>query len=56
MKQNDRPMASIAVGLGISAKSISEWARKAKEAGATVDEDERAELKRLRKKVRVLRM
>jgi transposase len=42
--------------LGISAKSISEWVRRAEESGDTVDEDERAELKRLRKEVRELRM
>ena len=56
VKQSDRSMAGIAMELGISAKSIGEWVRKAEESGDTVDEDERAELKRLRKEVRELRM
>ena len=56
VKQGDRSMAGIAMELGISAKSIGEWVRKAEESGDTVDEDERAELKRLRKEVRELRM
>ena len=56
VKQSDRSMAGIALELGISAKSIGEWVRKAEESGDTVDEDERAELKRLRKEVRELRM
>ena len=56
VKQSDRSMASIAMELGISAKSIGEWVRKAEESGDTVDEEERAELKRLRKEVRELRM
>ena len=47
-------MAGIAPELGISAKSIGEWGRKAEEFGDAFDEDEdeRAELKRLRKEVR----
>ena len=49
-------MSGIAMELGISAKSIGEWVRKAEETGDTVDEDERAELRRLRKEVRELRM
>jgi transposase len=56
VKQSDRSMSGIAMELGISAKSIGEWVRKAEESGDTVDEDERAELKRLRKEVRELRM
>jgi transposase len=56
VKQSDRPMSGIAMELGISAKSIGEWVRRAEESGDTVDEDERAELKRLRKEVRELRM
>jgi transposase len=56
VKQSDRSKAGIAMELGISAKSISEWVRKAEESGDTVDEDERAELKRLRKEVRELWM
>jgi len=56
VKQSDRSMAGIAMELGISAKSIGEWVHKAEESGDTVDEDERAELRRLRKEVRELRM
>ena len=56
VKQSDRSMAGIAIELDISAKSIGEWLRKAKESGDSVDEGERAELKRLRKEVRELRM
>jgi transposase len=56
VKQSDRSMSSLAMELGISAKSIGEWVRRSEESGDTVDEDERAELKRLRKEVRELRM
>jgi transposase len=56
VKQSDRSMSSVAMELGISAKSIGEWVRRAEESGDTVDEDERAELRRLRKEVRELRM
>ena len=49
-------MSGVAMELGISAKSIGEWVRKAEESGDTVDEEERAELRRLRKEVRELRM
>jgi transposase len=56
VKQSDRSMSSIAMELGINAKSSGEWVRRAEESGDTVDEDERAELKRLRKEVRELRM
>ncbi len=56
VKQSDRSMSSVAMELGISAKSIGEWVRRAEESGDTVDEEERAELKRLRKEVRELRM
>ena len=37
VKQSDRPMSGIAMELGISAKSIGEWVRKAEETGDTVD-------------------
>ena len=49
-------MSSLAMELGINAKSMGEWARRSEESGDPVDEDERAELKRLRKEVRELRM
>jgi transposase len=56
VKQSDRSMSSLAMELGINAKSIGEWVRRSEESGDAVDEDERAELKRLRKEVRELRM
>ncbi len=56
VRQSDRTMASIAMELGISAKSVGEWVRRADEAGDGASEDERAELKRLRKEVHELRM
>jgi transposase len=51
-------MSDIARELGISAKSVGEWVRLATESGSgdEVSEDERAELKRLRKENSELRM
>ena len=43
VRQSDRTMASIAMELGISAKSVGEWVRRADEAGDGASEDERAE-------------
>jgi len=56
VKQSDRTMAAIAMELGISAKSVGEWVRLSEESGDSISEDERIELKRLRKEVRELRM
>ena len=56
VKQSDRSMSSIAMELGISAKSIGEWVRNAEEAGNPMEEDERSELKRLRKENQELRI
>ena len=56
VKQSDRSMAGIAMELGIRAKSIGEWVRKAEEAGNPIEEDERSELRRLRKENQELRM
>ena len=56
VKQSDRSMAGIAMELGISAKSIGEWVRKAEEAGNPIEEDERSELRRLRKENQELRI
>ncbi len=42
VRQSDRTMASIAMELGISAKSVGEWVRRADEAGDGASEDERA--------------
>ena len=56
VKQSDRSMSSIAMELGINAKSIGEWVRRAEESGNPIEEDERAELKRLRRENQELRM
>ena len=49
-------MSAIAMELGISAKSVGEWVRNAAESEDSISEDERAELKRLRKEISELRM
>ena len=56
VKQSDRTMADIAMELGISAKSIGEWVRLPEKSGDSISEDERIELRRLRKENRELRM
>jgi len=57
VKQSDRTMSDIAMELGISAKSVGEWVRNASESDSdSLNEDERAELKRLRKEISELRM
>lgn len=56
VKQSNRTMADVAMELGISPKSVWEWVRLAEESGDVVGEDERAELVRLRKENRELRM
>jgi transposase len=56
VKQSNRSMADLAMELGINAKSIGEWVKKAEANGQAIDEDERAELKRLRREVTELRM
>ena len=56
VKQSDRTMADIAMELGISAKSVGEWVRNAADSNESIGEDERAELKRLRKENSELRM
>ena len=58
VKQSDRSMSDIARELGISAKSVGEWVRLASESESAdgASEDERAELKRLRKEIQELRM
>ena len=56
VKQSNRSMADLAMELGISAKSIGEWVRKAEENGQAIEEDERVELRRLRKENSELRM
>ena len=56
VKQSDRAVADIAMELGVSAKSIGEWVRLSEESGDSISEDERNELRRLRKENRELRM
>ena len=56
VKQSDRTMSAIAMELGISAKSVGEWVRNAADSKESMSEDERAELKRLRKENSELRM
>ena len=56
VKQSNRSMADIAMELGINAKSIGEWVRRSEESGEAIEEDERAELRRLRKENSELRM
>ena len=56
VKQSNRSMADLAMELGINAKSISEWVKRADESGQAIEEDERVELRRLRKEVHELRM
>lgn len=56
VKQSDRTMSAIAMELGISSKSVGEWVRNAADSNESMSEDERAELKRLRKENSELRM
>jgi transposase len=56
VKQSNRSMADVAMELGLNAKSIGEWVKRAEELGQSIEEDERAELRRLRKEVHELRM
>ena len=56
VKQSDRTMSAIATELGISAKSVGEWVRNAADSNEFMSEDERVELKRLRKENSELRM
>ncbi len=56
VKQGSGTMAELSRELGISAKSIGEWVRQSEESGDSISEDERIELRRLRKEVRELRM
>ena len=52
VKQSNRSMADLAMELGINAKSIGEWVKRAEESGQAIEEDERVELRRLRKENR----
>ena len=56
VKQSKRTMADVAMELGITSKSVGEWVRLAEESGDVIGEDEQAELVRLRKENRELRM
>ncbi len=56
VKQSGRTMSDIAMELGISSKSVGEWVRNAADSKESISEDERAELKCLRKEISELRM
>ncbi len=56
VKQSNRTMSDVAMELGISSKSVGEWVRLAEESGDVIGQDERVELRRLRKENRELRM
>ena len=56
VKRSDRTVSAIAAELGISAKPVGEWVRNAADSRESMSEDERAELKRLRKENSELRM
>lgn len=56
VKQSNRSMADLAMELGINAKSIGEWVKRAEDSGQAIDEDERTELRRLRRRSTSLRM
>jgi len=49
-------MSAIAMELGISVKSVGQWVRNAEDSKESMSEDERTELKRLRKENSELRM
>ena len=56
-RSSDRSRAEIARSLGISDGSLAAWVKRARlEAESGLDPDERAELERLRKENRELRM
>ena len=56
-RSSDRPRAEVARSLGISDGSLAAWVKQARvEAESGLDPDERAELERLRKENRELRM
>ncbi len=56
-RSSDRPRAEVARSLGISDGSLAAWVKRARqEAESDLDADERAELQRLRKENRELRM
>lgn len=56
-RSSDRPRVEVAKSLGISDGSLAAWTREAeaREAPGALDEDERAELDRLRREVKDLR-
>ena len=56
-RSSDRPRVEVARSLGISDGSLAAWVKRARqEAESDLDADERAELQRLRKENRELRM
>ena len=56
VKKSNRTMADVAMELGISAESVGESVRLSEETVDSISEDERNELRRLRKENREFRM
>jgi len=58
VRASGKTVGEVAKDLDLTETALREWVRRAQEvpSGALVDPDERAELKRLREEVRVLRM
>ena len=56
VKKSNGTMADVAMELGISAESVGEWVRLSEETVDSISEDERNELRRLRKENREFRM
>jgi transposase-like protein len=56
----DKPIAEIARDLGIGESTLGNWVKKAREGGTVAEKEldinERAELKRLREELRVVKM
>jgi transposase-like protein len=49
VKQSNRSMADLAMEIGNDSKSIGEWVKRIEESCQAIEEDERAELRRLHK-------
>lgn len=58
VRSSGKNVGQVAKDLDLTETALREWVRRAQEvpSGALIDPDERAELKRLREEVRVLRM
>ena len=56
VRESRTPLAKVARELGVNENTLRMWVRDAEPAAPPPNEDERSELKRLRKEVRTLRM